>query len=409
MTRANWPRARTASRLRARTASRPRARTARRFGLLTLLAIGATAVFSPSASAHGIGGTQPTNYETTITRVDPRTPGLHVEVVDTGTQLRLTNDAGHDVYVLGYDGERYLRVGPRGVFENRRSPATYLNRSATPTSPPRFADSSATPVWQRVSDGTSATWHDHRTHWMGSEPPPAVQRDDSVGHLIDRWTVELRSVTRPIAVHGTLAWVPPPSPWPAVAIIIGTAALVIGASRTRWWRGTLVVALIALVACAAAHTIGLWDASLAGIATKIGESVYAIVGIALSLLALVWARRRGVEAAVPLVLVAAVFLLVATGLGDIATIGHSQVPSSLPSALARLVVTLTIGLGIGLAVASALRLHVRSGTRPLASRSATEAASRSGTKPASRSGTKPAPRSGTKPAPRSGTKPAITS
>ena len=83
--------------------------------------------------------------------------------------------------VLGYDGEPYLRVGPRGVFENRRSPATYLNRSRIPTTkPPKSADSSAAPVWHRVSSGTTATWHDHRAHYMGTSEPPAVQRDPSV-------------------------------------------------------------------------------------------------------------------------------------------------------------------------------------------------------------------------------------
>src|SRR4029077_16539956 len=102
------------------------------------------------------------------------------------------------------------------------------------------------------------------------------------------------------------------------------------------WRVVLVVALVALIVSSSLHSVGLWAASTAGVGTALVESVYGIVGVALGVVALVWAARRGVAAAVPLVLVASVFLLVATGLGDIATIGHSQVPSSLAAPLARL-------------------------------------------------------------------------
>ena len=98
--------------------------------------------------------------------------------------------------------------------------------------------------------------------------------------------------------------------------------------------------------------------------TTLAESIYGIVGVVLGVVALVWAARRGVATAVPLILVASVFLLVATGLGDIATVGHSQVPSSLPATVARLSVTCTIGIGVGLAIASALRLRTTAPRRP---------------------------------------------
>ena len=342
----------------------PRARARRGVAMVgALLAVicGVLVALAPPAAAHGIGGTQPTNYETTITRVDPAVRGLHVDAIDLGNRLELRNDTGHDVTVLGYDDEPYLRVGPRGVFENVKSPATYLNRSLTITAaPPRSADAKAAPRWRRVSDGQVARWHDHRAHWMGGDAPPEVQRAPDQRHVIDRWVVPLRAGGRDIAVHGVLAWEPPPSPWPAVVTAVAVAAVVIGLSRTRRWRTVLVVALVALVACATAHTVGLWAASTAGFGTTLTESLYGIAGIALGVVALVWAGRRGVDAAVPLVLVASVFLLVAAGLGDVATIGHSQVPSSLAAPIARFVVTAAIGLGIGLSVASALRLHASS-------------------------------------------------
>jgi len=338
---------------------------ARRVLVVMGLACGVLVAAATPAAAHGIGGTEPTNYETTLTRVDPEVRGLHVEVIDLGERLQLTNDTARDVVVLGYEDEPYLRVGPRGVFENRRSPATYLNRSRVPEErAPAIADAHAPPEWQRVGDGPTVSWHDHRAHYMGTQDPGPVRVDPDRRHVLDRWTVELRHGDRSVLVHGVLAWEPPPSPWPSVAVAVVGAALVVGVSRTRWWRGTLVVALTALVVCACLHAVGHWAASSEDLATKAGESIYSIAGIVLGVVALAWAWRRGVEAAVPFVLVAAVFLLVAGGLADIATLGHSQVPSTLDPVVARLAVALTIGLGVGLAIAAALRLRVVGPPRP---------------------------------------------
>jgi hypothetical protein len=41
-----------------------------------------------------------------------------VEVVDAGARLRVRNQTGREVMVLGYAGEPYLRVGPAGVPES---------------------------------------------------------------------------------------------------------------------------------------------------------------------------------------------------------------------------------------------------------------------------------------------------
>ena len=67
--------------------------------------------------------------------------------------------------------------------------------------------------------------------------------------------------------------------------------------------------------------------------------------------------RKGVESAVPIVLVGTIFLFVAGGLADVTTLGNSQIPSTLAPWFARLLVTLTLGLGAGLALAAAFRLR----------------------------------------------------
>ena len=120
--------------------------------------------------------------------------------------------------------------------------------------------------------------------------------------------------------------------------------------------------------------IGLWDASTASFGTKLGESAYSLAGIGLGLLGLGWIWRKGAESAVPLVLVATIFLFVAGGLADVTTLGNSQIPSTFPAWFARLLVMLTLGLGAGLAVAAALRLRPAAPTRPAPRRAAPRAA-----------------------------------
>jgi hypothetical protein len=328
-------------------------------GLATLLFTAAP------ASAHGVGGVQPRNYRTALLRVEPSIAGVHLAVVDLGDNLQLSNDTEHDVFVLGYDDEPYLRVGARGVFENTRSPATYLNRSRIPTTkPPKSADPAAAPVWRKVSSDTTATWHDHRAHYMGSDDPPAVQRAPSSRHLIDRWTVELRTNGRLLRASGELVYIPPPSPWPYVGVAFVIVVAIVALSRTERWRTALTLGLGALTASELAHVIGLWNATTASTGTKLGETAYSLVGIALGVLALAWMARRGAEAAMPLYLIASIFMFFAGGLADVSTLGHSQIPTTFAATPARLLVALDLGFGAGVAIGAALRLRPTGRPRP---------------------------------------------
>src|SRR3954464_11673141 len=91
-----------------------------------VLLVAAVAAAAP-ASAHTITGVAPTDYRSELTGVEPSVPGVRVELLDLGRRVRLTN-SGPEVVVLGYQGEPYLRVGPKGVYENTRSPSTYQNK-----------------------------------------------------------------------------------------------------------------------------------------------------------------------------------------------------------------------------------------------------------------------------------------
>jgi hypothetical protein len=331
---------------------------------VVLAAAAAAAVVGVDAApawAHGVSGVHPTNYRTTIRGIEPAVPGLTLRSVDLGGKLQLTNRTATDAVVLGYQGEPYLRVGPRGVYENAKSPAVFLNRTTIPrASAPSTYDPKAAPQWRKISSSRTARWHDHRAHWMGGGAPPQVTRDPGHSHVvIAGWQVPITYGARQLHAVGDVTWVPGPSvlPWVGVAVVL--ALVLIAASRTRVWPAVLGVALALLVAGEAMHVAGLWGASSASAASNLGASVYSIAGCAVGVGALAVLARRGHDPydATPMVLIGAVFLLVAGGFADVTSITRSQIPSTLPDVLARGVVTNALGIGGGLVVAAALRLR----------------------------------------------------
>jgi hypothetical protein len=321
-------------------------------------AIAVVVVAAQPAAAHDVPGIKPSNFETTVRGTTPRVAGLIVRPIDLGNELELRNDTGADVVVLGYQGEPYLRVGPRGVFENRRSPATYLNRTRDgKTRVPGDADPAAAPEWNRLASGTVARWHDHRAHWMGTDDPPEVARAPDQRHVVDHWSLQLRRGTQDVTVAGDLLWLPGPSPWGWVLGALAITLALVALSRTPVWRWVLAGALGIVVVSETAHVVGTWNATSAAFATKIGASVYSIGGIALAVVALVWLVVRPPYNAIPAVLFAGLIVAFAGGLADLTTLTHSQLPTDVPADVARLEVALALGLGAGLAASAALRLR----------------------------------------------------
>jgi hypothetical protein len=265
------------------------------------------------------------------------------------------------VVVLGYDGEPYLRVGPRGTFENTHSPATYLNRSASsvPSKLPATADADAAPAWQKASSSTTARWHDHRAHWMGSSDPPVVTRDRQSEHVIQRFTIKLRTEGRTLSARGMVRWEPGPSPWPWIVLAVALAAGGFAAARSRRWPRITAIALGALIVAETVHVLGVWGATTQSQWSDLAQSAYSIGGIVLAAIALERIVRRGGYAAAPLVLCAGLFLAIAGGLADVTTLSHSQLPTTLPDGLMRFVIAVVLGLGVGVAIVAALHLRAQ--------------------------------------------------
>ena len=176
------------------------------FAVLIATVAGLAAIAS-SATAHEANP----NFLTTLTAVQPQVDGLTVQVVNLGDQLSVRNKTGKELDIPGYSGEPYLRFLPDGtVEENQNSPAKYLNEDRFGKSDvPANADEKAKPAWKKIASGGEYRFHDHRIHYMGTGTPPQV-KDTSVKTKVFDWKIPMTVGGEPVAVTGTLTWIPTP-------------------------------------------------------------------------------------------------------------------------------------------------------------------------------------------------------
>jgi hypothetical protein len=215
--------------------------------VITLLVILVAALaIAAAAQAHGPPGGG-VGYESSISGLKPRVLGVLVNVLGGDDRLQLVNYSGKTIVVLGYEGEPFLRFTSNGVYENVRSPATYLSRERDPDEArvPASADAKASPVWRKATRGSTFGWHDHRIRWTGSDLPPAVERAPSEIHLIFRWRVPALADGKRFAIEGFLGYRPPAetasesgTSWWVVALAAGgigaaAAAMLVGARLAR--------------------------------------------------------------------------------------------------------------------------------------------------------------------------------
>ena len=322
------------------------------------LAAGLVLLTAPPALAHALDGAAPSNYRTRILEIEPQLPGIDIEVVEAGNRLALTNTSPEEVVVSGYAKEPYLRVGPQGVFENLRSPATYRNRARFPTDelPAKAKDPNAPPEWRKVSSEPSVRWHDHRVHYMGLQPPGPVRAEPDQEHvIIPAWEVALRVGDDEMLVKGDLAWIPGPSnlPWLAVAAACGLAlaglALGPGAKRRRLAQTAVVVALVGLVGLDVARLVGLAADVGSPLGRAAGQNLQAVAAWITAIAAAVLVLRGDVRVG-PALAAGAGVLFALGALGDISLLDRSQLPTNAPDWLPRLAVAAGLGGGLGLLV-----------------------------------------------------------
>lgn len=199
---------------------------------IVLVALGLVVLGAAPAAADSAG---PSDFRSEVTGIVPAVDGVDAEIRGGDAFLEVTVDPDHTVIVEGYQGEPYLRFQPDGVVErNRLSTATYLNddRQGGGTIPPEVqqADPDTPPVWERIADGGSYAWHDHRVHWM-QDSSPSVSRGEQVPGAYDPWRVPIVVDGAPTEIQGILVYEESVSPLPYIGI--GLLAAIINAVLLR--------------------------------------------------------------------------------------------------------------------------------------------------------------------------------
>jgi hypothetical protein len=317
----------------------------RRLVLGTLLVVAVLVGGAAPASAH-TGQVAATDYRARITR----SGGYDVRLVEAGGRVELTSP-DQEVTVLGYEDEPYLRVGPDGVFENVNSPATYLNATRTGgEQPPASATADATPRWDRIADGPTARWHDHRLHWM-TVAPASVRRAPHERHRVARWAIPVRDGGRTHQIRGDIVYVPGPPTWPWYLAALALAAAVVALGR-RKLRTTLLVALAVLVVADVTRVLGLSlvVVGTAGDRFRQGANVGTVdlVGWGLAVAAAVRLLGRRPDGRVAAGL-AGLVLAIVGGVLEWGDLGRSQLAVSTPTGVARAVIAVVAGVGLGVA------------------------------------------------------------
>ena len=154
-------------------------------------------------------GSTETGYVSTVSALVPPVLGVDARVLGGDDRLRVSNYSGKTIVVLGYEREPYLRFDKDGVWANTRSPAAHLNRFRRPHGlRPGVADPSAPPRWKLVARGVTYEWHDHRIHWVASEPPAGVQEHPDRIQRIFNWRVPGLADGKRFAISGFLGYAP---------------------------------------------------------------------------------------------------------------------------------------------------------------------------------------------------------
>ncbi|MEX2532740.1 MAG: hypothetical protein WD360_02110 [Nitriliruptoraceae bacterium] len=336
---------------------------------MMLLSSGALLAMSPPAEAH-TRTEETTNILSRITSA-PLPAGVEVTVHTGGLLIEVENRTDTTLTVYGYGGEPYLRIGPSGVEHNRRSPATYLNASRYgDVAMPRDVDADAAPEWVHIDDEPRYLWHDHRTHWMSTTPPPFVDagpirhilmRTELVGTIgtagldqgsFQSWVLPLGYGEDRIEVAGELVWVDPPSGvlWLLLAAA-GVAPALLG-WRRRDLRALVRPAALVVLAVAVVNGIHLVDDLVAWPGDPLDEAfgllhttIFLVGGIGGSVWALTVTTGRVLALGI-----GSASVLYHQGLVHLPLLYASQFPTVWPDNLVRF----TIALGLLQAIPVAL-------------------------------------------------------
>ena len=312
----------------------------RRVCYVSVITAASVVATAQPASAHGSAGQAATNWRSDVTGFTLPDPGAKAVTTDLGDHIQVTADGTRQIIVFGYNQEPYLKFDTQGVSINSRSPAGFLNRSATASKkvPSRF-DTKVAPEWRKLSAGHTYRWHDHRIH----RGPGGAARP---------WTIPISVDGVAATINGQLVYIAADTP--TAALLVGVLALgIFVAFAMLRPRAMTIVSGLVVLACSGAILVSQHQASTEPWKQQLGATLYSL-GTMLSAGAIVvvaLGHRRSLTA--PVELLAGVAILVCGGFARIDWLTHSQLPSSmsfgfattfviLPSVIATILAVLAI-------------------------------------------------------------------
>jgi hypothetical protein len=328
---------------------------------LALRATAATAMaavgllaFATPAQAHALHyGDDASNWVSTVTAVRP-TGAVRAVMGDGVQRITVSLGSAKKVVVDGYDDEPFVLLRTGGAWVNNRSKTWYAIRGSK-VSAPSTADNSAAPVWQRVSDTASWSWHDVRTHWPGYTLPPPVEADPNKRQPVLDWRIGLRADGSAGAIIGTLDWVPGPSGGDGAAIAAGTFALIAALWLVTRRTGVIALALGLLVVVDGVHSAGMIAGRVGGLGNKLaalpGHGGLPLVLWLLAIATAVLMRRRREMALYSAAMLAALFCFT-EALPSLGVLWHSQAVNSLPMAANRALIAVLTGASVAIVLAA---------------------------------------------------------
>jgi len=303
----------------------------------------ALAFVAPATAYAHTGGRIASDFEARIVGLRPRASGVRARVLGGDLKLELAVSGGHEVVVLGLEGEPFLRFGPAGVAANATSPTAWSTGVVGTSS---AVTSASGPVWRRVSGGHTFAWHENRLR-----PQPSVTGGGATPRRVAPWSVALVVDGRRTRLEGWEWYASGPAarPWLAALLIpLGGAIAAARYGRRRLHR-TLAAALLPVAVCA-------WLAGWIGILVNGGASTlvlavaaaYAAVTILL-VAAAVGAASGNARMAVAGIVgaLAAVFTL-----PEVDAFTRGFVLSALPATAARAAAVVSFTAGLALVAAS---------------------------------------------------------
>lgn len=175
-----------------------------RFARLIAAALAGVAAIVASGAGPAGAHEEVPGVRAVLDSVDPPLPdGVVVQArISVADQLLVENRTDTNLFVLGDEGEPFLRIGPDGTYANVKSPAWFRSNDPTGAAvPPEDVDPKAEPVWARVTSEPVWGWFDHRLHrGQLTRPPPVEDPDKPV--VLEEWTVPMRYGDMAVSVKG---------------------------------------------------------------------------------------------------------------------------------------------------------------------------------------------------------------